>query len=124
MGQNRSVGGKVAMTVYRNWSWENDCGEEELPDIPETAESFAVVYRDDRGFPYRVVVHNPSDVIRSIDRNDDESFTYDYVYADDGSLIEKRSLDEDGDVFLIVRRVMDANGTVRESAWYAKGEQM
>jgi len=115
---------EVAMTIYRSWSWECDCGEEELPNIPETGESFAVVYRDDRGFPYRVVVHNPSDVIRSIDRNCDEPFTYDYIYTDDGSLIEKRSLDENGDVFLIVRRVSDANGTVRESAWYAKGEQM
>lgn len=76
------------------------------------------MFYDNRGLPFRVTVRNPDYPIKPLDRKEVEKFVYDYFYLDDGSFVEKRSLDETGNVFLIVRRRVTSTGEAEEVAWY------
>jgi hypothetical protein len=106
--------------IYRRWRWDIDCGEEEISHLPGEYETFAIVYHDDRLLPYRVVCVNGAEGAREITLTEPFKYCYDYLYADDGRLMEKRSLDEMGEVDLIVRYQRLSDGSTKETAWCAE----
>jgi YD repeat-containing protein len=106
----------MKVIVFQKWDWNLDRGEERLDEDEPLPLSHAIAYLDWRGFPYRVVVKNPSE-IRSLDSDEDEEFTYDYYYDDNGKIVEKRALDEGGNVDLIVRYEYDGERRIAEIGW-------
>ncbi len=106
----------MKVVLFRKWDWNLDRGEGRLDEEAPPPSSHATAFLNWRGLPYRVVVKNPSD-IRSLDSNEDESFTYDYYYDDDGKIVEKRALDEEGYVDLIVRYEYDGETRIAETGW-------
>jgi len=111
----------MKVIVFEKWDWNLDRGEGRLDEHAPLPTSHARVYLDWRGFPYRVVVRNPSE-IRSLDSDQEESFTYDYYYDDDGKVLEKRALDEVGNVELIVRYEYDGERKIAEIGWSTKAD--
>lgn len=103
--------------VFRKWDWEHDKGIGPITgQLPPPASHVAVLY-DDRGLPYRVRVQNPDD-LKSLDRvHDDRTYVYDYTYDDDGRVLEKRALDANYDVALIVRYQYVSGKKTAEVGW-------
>ncbi len=104
--------------LYQRWDWERDIGVEELASQPGEDATYATVLLDDRELPYRVIVRNPDSPIRPTVRKANEIYVYDYFYADNGTLLEKRALDDSGSVFLIVRRRVGDDGSFTEYGWH------
>ncbi len=111
---------QLTRRVFERWNWERDVGEGELTDT-DGASSFAMALYDYFGRLVRVYVKNPSECYRISDDSEDETtenYCYDYFCDDSGRIVEKRSLDDDGGIFLIVRYNYDASrGVVTETAW-------
>lgn len=91
---------------YRDWNWEFDFGVDELPEDQLTAR-YATGFFDDWGRLYRAEIHE-----------DDLAFIYEYFCDDRGRTLEKRSYDENGNLFILVRISYDeASGFATETAW-------
>jgi hypothetical protein len=104
---------------FERWNWQLDIGEKPLANEGPLPARFAVANYDHRGRLYRVV----SRVKESADRSDYDpaafgTYVYDYFCGEDGRILQKRSLDEHGMVFLIVDFEYDfAKNEVVETAW-------
>ena len=63
-------------------------------------------------------MRNRADIVLARPNPEDEIDVFDYFCDDDGRIMEKRSLDEDGNVVLIVRFTYDERkGLVTETGW-------
>ena len=105
---------------YRRWNWESDQPEGPLENDAPFPRSYATVHSDYWGRVFRVEVVNPNDFQFESDNDDavEEKYIYDYFFDDSGQILEKRSLDVDGTVCLIVRFEYERDGrVVREIAW-------
>lgn len=111
----------MSSLLFERWNWERDEGEVKVPEAGIRPASFAEVLLDWRGLPYRVIVKNPPD-FRSLDSMQDETFVYDYYYDDKGQVVEKRSLDEDGKIIVIVRYEYEGERKVAEVGWRTDAE--
>ena len=70
----------------------------------------AEAHYDERGFLYRVKEFIGSDCN-----------IYDYYCNDEGKIVEKRSFDDYGNIFVTVRYRYDENlNEIHETAWYAE----
>ncbi len=103
--------------LFESWNRETDVGVGELDSSLPRPCSYAEVFLDWRALPYRVVVRNPRDM-KSLDKVDDEVFVYDYYYNDERKIVEKRSLDGEGRVVVIVRSEYDSEKKIAEVGWY------
>lgn len=88
---------------FQRWNWEFDFGEGPIPEEEPFPAIYAIVLYDRRGHPYRVVTRSKL----LIDYSDDDPaafdvFAYDYFCDADGKILQKRALDEQGGVSLIV----------------------
>ena len=91
---------------FRTWNWEYDIGEGELPAQPLPAPPYAVAYYDSRGRLYRAeILEPPSPGVEGELR-----FVYDYFCDDSGRVLEKRALDTNLVVALIVSFVYGQAG--------------
>lgn len=106
---------------YRLWNWEFDYGIDVLPDDQPLPSKFAVAYYDHLERLYRAEVweelshYNSPDETKRFDVS-----RYDYFCDMNGVILQKRSLGDDNEVFLIVdyEYFADAdNDRVRETAW-------
>lgn len=110
---------------FERWNWEFDCGEAPIAEGISLPPRYAIAYYDYRGRLYRVVKR----VKQAADCSDDdptafEMFVYDYFCDADGRILQKRSLDERGSVFLIVDFNYDLQkNEVTETAWWPDGGQ-
>ena len=103
---------------FEHWNWELDVGEEELFDVLSLPPSHAVVLYDYWGRIYRVEIHNLG---RDVDRG--EVFCYDYFYNSAGLIVEKRSLDINRNVDLIIKITYNSDGQrVNETCWQTGGD--
>lgn len=106
--------------LFERWDWEHDLPISEIDRDQPLPRSHAVVYYDDRDLPFRVVNVNPDDFVRlsdALEHAEDERDVYDYFYDATGRLSEKRSLDEFGNVCLIVRMEYTGDKRCAEVAW-------
>ena len=109
----------MTQRAYECWNWEFDFGEGPIPEGEPLPPSFAVAYYDYRGRLYRVAQRAKE----LADRSDDDpaafgTYLYDYFCDSDGRILQKRSLDGDGTVFLIVDFEYDVEtNQVTETAW-------
>ena len=94
---------------YRRWNWEFDYGTDEIMDDNELAKDFATVYYDQFERLYRVEVQR-SDIV------EEGAWVYDYFCDMNGRVLQKRSLDERGGVFLIVD-IEYCETEIIETAW-------
>jgi hypothetical protein len=99
-----------------------DCGEQQIDENATLPNSYARVLLDWRGFPYRVVARNPLE-FRLLNSADDEEYVYDYFYDDAGRILEKRSLDSNGNVEMIVRSEYDGENKIAEIGWAPNREE-
>jgi hypothetical protein len=103
---------------YKSWNWEYDKGEDTNPPIMNSSDNadnyYAEAYYDGRGYLFRVKEFTSNDC--SI---------YEYFCNDDGKIIEKRSLDDNGNVYVTVRYKYDENiKEIHETAWYPESNQV
>jgi hypothetical protein len=105
---------------FEHWNWEFDYGERPIPEAALLPARYAIAYYDHRGRLYRVVQR----VKELADHTDDDpaafgTYVYDYFCDSDGRILQKRSLDEQGSVFLIVDLEYDLDRKeVTETAWW------
>lgn len=109
----------MKISYFETWDWNLDQGDSPIDKTDCLPKSHAKVFVDWRELPYRVVVNNPS-AIRSLNSPQDELFIYDYFYDDAGKVVEKRALDEAGDVLMIVRYEYEGERKVSEIGWSTK----
>lgn len=120
MDTNRNM--RLNARVFERWNWEHDIGEGEIADADiDSIRSCAIALYDFDGRLMRVYVKNAifGHLLNAESRDAlDELSVYDYFCDADGRIIEKRSLGDDGEIFLIVRFKYDTGrGIVTETAW-------
>ena len=105
---------------YERWNWDLDFGERPLPPDAQLPPAFAIAYYDRLNRLYRVVER-----VRRLANGDDDDpnaysvSVYHYFCSDDGRILQKRSIDDDGTVFLIVDIEYDLQkGEAIETAWH------
>lgn len=105
---------------FEAWNWQFDYGERPMPADAPLPKQYAIASYDDKGRLYRVVKRESDRVVRGEEVPAAfDVFVYDYFCDCDGRVLQKRSLDEQGDVFLIVDYEYNTEkGEVTESAWY------
>jgi hypothetical protein len=108
------------MKIYKRWDWENDKGIELISNHDMLPEEYVIVNFDYRNLIYRIVEKVKTNII---DDNSIETWTYDYYYDDMKRLVEKRSLDESGNVSLIVHYVYKNGIRVEEIGWNPDSEE-
>jgi hypothetical protein len=107
----------MAIRIFQRWDWEHDRGERPLPPDGDLPRSHAIAYYDYVDRLYRVVIKNRADIVAR-DASEDETDVFDYFCDEGGRIIEKRSLDEHGNVVLLVRFSYDeSKGLVTETGW-------
>lgn len=105
---------------FERWNWESDFGERPLPEDGPLPARYAIAFYDHRGRLYHVVQR----VKELADLPDDdhaafETYAYDYFCDANGRIIQKRSLDGQGSVFLIVDFEYDLDRKeVTQTAWW------
>jgi hypothetical protein len=105
---------------FEKWNWEFDFGEHSIPAQGPLPARYAIASYDHRGRLYRVVQR----VKELADYPDDDSgafgiYVFDYFCDDDGRILQKRSLDQQGSVFLIVDFEYDFDRKeITEIAWW------
>jgi hypothetical protein len=105
---------------FDKWNWEFDFGECPIPTDRELPARYAIAYYDHRGRLYRVVQR----IKELVDYSDDNptafgTYVYDYFCDGAGRILQKRSLDQHGSVFLIVDFDYDVDKKeVTEIAWW------
>lgn len=109
----------MAQIAFERWNWEYDYGVGRLPEGMHLPPAHAIAHYDHRGRLYRVTAQ----IKESTDRSDDDpasfgTYVYEYFCDSEGRIIQKRSLDEKGSVFLIVDVEYDVNGQITETAWW------
>ena len=106
--------------MFEFWNWELDKGERPISSDSVLPPRYAIAYYDYRGCLYRVVKR----VKERADGGDDDPsayqvYVYDYFSTPNGRVLQKRSLNEDGSVFLIVDcEYNDKGDEVKETAWW------
>jgi hypothetical protein len=105
---------------FARWNWEFDFGEGELAAALPSPLEYAIALYDHRGRLYRV--ESRQRIVA--DRADDDAeaysaFAYEYFCDLSGRILQKRDVDEQGSVFLIVDFQYDVeNDTIIETAWW------
>ena len=120
---------------FKNWNWEKDFGEGLLSNDKPLPIAYAEVFYDYRGYVFRVIhktaicrnqcISEEPEIITEIppDEVEIDVSVYDYFYDANGRILEKRSLDDDGSVFLIVHFEYENEGTKSaEIGWYPNRE--
>lgn len=108
----------MSVRVYKSWDWEHDRAAGPIEEGERVPESRAIVHLDYRGLPYRVIVKNPTNIM-PVEASGERTFVYDYFYGTDRRLLEKRSLDGQFQVVVIIRYDYDdAQRMVTETSWY------
>lgn len=104
---------------YRNWNWEFDYGVDPLPEGTPLDARYAIAYYDHLDRLYRVDIWDAPAVDGDTNQSGDFSLSrYDYFCDSKGHILQKRSLEDNGDVFLIVDLDYDdEQARVRETAW-------
>lgn len=98
--------------IFKSWNWELDFGEGELRLSDHIPAKFAIAMYDFWGRLYRVEDHEKTD------EDVEYVFIYDYFLNATGQIIEKRALDNEGNINLIVRIEYDLDGSrIEESCW-------
>ncbi len=103
--------------LFREWNWEFDYGVDEVAPGGSLPPSYAVAFYDHRGRLYRVEERQRPETTGI--EGDDAKVTssYDYFCTLDGRVSQKRSLEEGGEVHVIVdMEYTDAE--VTEVAWW------
>ena len=106
--------------VYESWNWEFDYGVNPIQEGQPKPSRHAIAFHDDRGSLFRVVLLD-SGVSNAADAKQQKrsNIYYDYFCDDSGRIVEKRSLDENFDLVVIVRYEYDTKRQVlTETAWY------
>src|SRR5262245_59984991 len=117
---DKGLCGGIEMTfrVFERWDWEHDRGEGPLSPASPLPRSHAIAYYDYADRLYRVVMKNRCDIVVAHHASEDETEVFDYCCDEAGKILEKRSLDEGGNVVLIVRfSYDDGRGLVLETGW-------
>jgi hypothetical protein len=110
----------MTQRIFEHWNWRFDYGERPIPETEPLPARYAIAYYDHRNRLYRVVQR----VKELADYPDDDpaafmTYVYDYFCDVNGRVIQKRSLDEQGSVFLIVDFEYDLDRReVTETAWW------
>lgn len=109
----------MTQQVFERWNWEYDCGEHLLPLGGGLPSVWAIAYYDKSGTLYRAV--SRVKLLPDASDDDPDAFTvsvYDYFCTSDGRVIQKRALDDNYDVALIVDFDYDLErNQVTETAW-------
>ena len=113
----------MTMAIFERWNWENDRGEVPIQASQQLPALHAMVYFDYLGRLYRVKsIVSPTGHRTLAEGQVSCIFVYDYFCDGHGRLLQKRSIDENGDVSLIVDfQYSDVDGTVSETPWSPGG---
>ena len=113
----------MKMQIFQDWNWEYDFGEKPISENDNIPPLHAVAYYDDADRIYRVqVLRSPSGFGPLRESEKPELFMYDYFCDQNGRILQKRSLGENGEVVLIVDLQYDDTATiVTETAWSPDG---
>lgn len=107
---------------FKRWNWEADVGEDSLQDVQSLPKSHCQVMYNHDGHVYRVISYNSDDLI-VIGSDDEDKSVYDYYCDKDGNILEKRSLDDEGNVVLIVQYEYKDGKRITETAWSPTSEE-
>ena len=100
--------------LFHQWNWEFDYGVEPIDEREQLPENHAVAYFDRLGRLYRVEVCGGSSA-----NHPAGVFRYDYFCDERGRILQKRSLDDNNEVFVIVDfDYDDQKSYVTETAWW------
>jgi hypothetical protein len=93
---------------FASWDWEHDIGKGELSSNEDLPGNHVKALYNYQGLVYRVIKTNAQkDII----------YYYDYFYDDTGNIVEKRSLDNTGDIGIIVRYEYKNGKKIAEIGW-------
>ena len=110
----------MTQRVFERWNWETDCGESPLPADAPLPPTWAVAFYDRNGHLYRAI--SRVKLLADAPDNDPRAFNisyYDYYCNSDGRIIQKRALDDNRDVEVIVDFNYDLeHRQVTETAWW------
>lgn len=104
---------------FPSWNWQRDFGEGPISNDEPLPARYAIAYYDHRGRLYRLVCR----VKELADLSDDDPsayglYVYDYYCDFRGHILQKRSLDENGSIVLIIDYEYDvAKAQITEIAW-------
>jgi len=101
---------------FKRWNWEADVGEDPIINSNDLPKVYCKVMLDYRGFVFRVVEYGSDDFI-VIDSDNNEITVYDYYCDDNGNVLEKRSLDDGGNIIIIIQSEYSNGNKVAEIAW-------
>jgi hypothetical protein len=114
----------MTQKIFERWNWEFDYGENPIPDGISLPARHALALYDHHGRLYRVVKR----VKYLADRSDDdpaafEELVYDYFCDRNGLVLQKRSLDEQGSVFVIVdiQYDLEKREVIETASWPSDG---
>lgn len=97
----------MRVDLYREWNWEFDFGVERIKSVEESPNKYAIAYYDNKERLFRVDCVIEGQVSR-----------YDYFCNERGRVIQKRALNDDGSVFIIVDlEYDDQREIVTEVGW-------
>jgi hypothetical protein len=100
--------------LFRRWNWEFDFGVDELAGGAPVPLTYAVAFYDQHDRLYRVELRSREELDGAGGK---VSIMYEYFCGRDGRVLQKRSIDEHGDVQLIVDFEY-SDTDVTEIAWW------